>query len=193
MTRGAGNAKDLQDTPGWPGSRDGKRVELHSRQRGATNPQPLRGESRRGGERPRGRNMSRRVAPSARRELRLPGVDTQKVERQRGIKRANPMRGGTRDLFGGCEEFQRSQERSEGEAKGHEGRHHQDGRNAFVRRARPGEGLSTGIPRGPGRQRPRSRRERERPSDPLPRETQKKTQCPTGTATSVALKATPTP
>jgi len=33
-----------------------KRGEPHGRQRGATNPQPLRGVSRRGGEKPRGRN-----------------------------------------------------------------------------------------------------------------------------------------
>jgi hypothetical protein len=43
------------------GGREGrgrKRVEPQNWQRGATNPQPLRGESRRGGEKPRGRNMS---------------------------------------------------------------------------------------------------------------------------------------
>lgn len=44
----------------------GKRDEPHGRNRDATGPCPARGGNRRGGERPRGRNGSRRVAPSAR-------------------------------------------------------------------------------------------------------------------------------
>ena len=40
---------------------------------------------------------------------------------------------------------------------------------------------------------PRSRREWGIPNDPLPRFEQKKSQCPTGTATSNTLKVTPTP
>ena len=65
--------------------------------------------------------MNRRLVPSIRRKPRLLGVNARTVERQRGGKRSNPTRGGTRDLFGGCEEFQREGERSEEEAQGHEG------------------------------------------------------------------------
>jgi hypothetical protein len=54
------------------------------RQRGATNPQPCRGENRRGGEKPRGRNESQRMEPLARRSAPALREWTQQVNRWRG-------------------------------------------------------------------------------------------------------------
>ena len=65
------------------------------RQRGATNPQPWCGANRRGGAKPRGRNESRRVEPSARRSTSVLREWTQQVNRRGGAsgqdhERRNP-------------------------------------------------------------------------------------------------------
>jgi len=88
-----------QGTEGSPPTRKGRetfpqRAGPHSRKRGATNPQPGRGENRRGGAKPRGRNRSRGVATSTRRKRKLPGVDADGGD-GRGADAANPTRGGT--------------------------------------------------------------------------------------------------
>lgn len=79
-----------------------KRGEPHGRERGATNPRPPRGGSRRGGERPRGRNaMSVPGSTGPNRAFGLGGVDARQAVRRRGVKWTNPTRGGAqarRDL-----------------------------------------------------------------------------------------------
>jgi hypothetical protein len=89
---GAGNGR-------FPPPRKGRetfpqRAGPHSRKRGATNPRPDRGENRRGGAKPRGRNGSRGLATSTRRKRKLPGVDADGGY-GRGADVANPTRGGT--------------------------------------------------------------------------------------------------
>jgi hypothetical protein len=69
-----------------PRLRGQKRGEPHDRLRGATDPWRPNGESRQGGEEPRRRNETRRLAASGRRGLRSPGVDIRCVCRWRGVE-----------------------------------------------------------------------------------------------------------
>jgi hypothetical protein len=145
---------------------------------------PYRGETRRGGEKPRGRNrmsMDGSIDPKGAQASRS-GRGTGRTAE--GQKRANPTRGGTRT----SSEAARSSSEDESALK--ERRRPRRPYTAAGRRRASGSFLpagakDSGIPRGPGRQRPRSRREREMPTTRYRLFRRGSKQCPTGTAPSM--------
>jgi len=106
---GGSRSTETRRTPDW--------------KRGATNPQPWCGESRRGGAKPRGRNESWRVETPARRSASALPEWTQQVNRWRGEsgkdhERRNP-RSGSPDCEGFSERTSALKERPRSRGSAH--------------------------------------------------------------------------